>query len=118
MVAQKEYAGVDLNQLFGSILPLLEQIPVVRAVIAIILVFFLPGFAWTLVFFKDINILERLAISIGLSIAIITLSMLVLNMVLGVRVTGVNALAVIAVNVVIPFGIYYFLRHRNRSLQE
>ena len=42
---------MDIGQLFGTFLPALEGAPWLRAALAIVLVFFLPGFAWTLVFF-------------------------------------------------------------------
>ena len=47
-----------------------EAVPGFRALLGIIIVFFLPGFAWTLVFFRGINVLERVGLSIGLSIAV------------------------------------------------
>lgn len=75
--------------------------------------FFLPGFAWTLVFFsgKQVNIVERTALSFGLSIAIVTLSILVLNRLFGVSITGFNAVLVILVITIIPVVIYYLKRY-------
>ena len=73
--------------------------------------FFLPGFAWTLVFFRgrQINIIERLALSFGLSIALVVLSIMALNLVIGVRITGLNSLLIIVAVTVVPL-IYYALR--------
>ena len=100
--------------MFGSLLSLAEGLPVIRAVLGVVLVFFLPGFAWTLVFFRQVNILERLALSIGLSIALVTLSVLVLNALFGVRINGTNALLTIIVMTVIPAAIYLYRRLRTR----
>ena len=84
-------------------LPFLERIPVIRVILGFILVFFLPGFAWTIVFFKQINIIERIALSFGLSIAVVVLSLLFLNMLIGVRITGLNTvLIIILVTVITP----------------
>ena len=95
----------------GSIVPFLDSLPLIRAVLGFILVFFLPGFAWTLVFFrgKQINAVERLVLSIALSLAMVTLSILALNKLVGMRITGANAILTILVITVIPV-IVYFVR--------
>jgi uncharacterized membrane protein len=98
-----------------SLLSFGEHLPVIRAILGFILVFFLPGFAWTLVFFSKVNIMERIALSFGLSIALVTLSVIVLNLLLGVRINGINALLTIIVITLIPAGIYLFKRFRIRK---
>ncbi|MBA7715272.1 hypothetical protein ES703_124313 [subsurface metagenome] len=59
--------------LLSPFLQIFEGLPAIRAILGFILVFLLPGFAWTLVFFKKINVIERIALSIGLSIALAAL---------------------------------------------
>ena len=86
----------------------------VRGILGFILVFFIPGFAWTLVFFKQVNILERIVLSFGLSIAVVTLSILVLNKLIGIRITGLNSALIILVITVVPIVIYYLNRLRRR----
>lgn len=81
-----------------------------RAILGIVLMFFLPGFAWTLVFFRQITLLERFVLSVGLSIAIVTLSILALNIVVGIRITGFNSLLIIITVTVIPLVLYYLRR--------
>ena len=98
---------MDFGGIFGFILPLLERVPTIRAILGFILLLFLPGFAWTLVFFRQVNILERIGLSFGLSIAIVTLSIIALNVLLGVRITAVNAVLTVIVIVIIPLAIYY-----------
>ncbi|MFC2003465.1 DUF1616 domain-containing protein [Chloroflexota bacterium] len=95
---------------FNLVFPFLESVPIIRAILGCILVFFLPGFAWTLVFFKQINVVERAALSLGLSIAIVTLSILALNKLAGIRVTGSNSVLIIIVVTIIPLAIYYLNR--------
>ncbi len=104
-----------IRQIFEFAFPFLERLPAVRALLGFILVFFLPGFAWTLVFFKQINIIERIALSFGLSIAVVTLSILTLNVLLGIRITGLNSVLIIIVVTIIPVVFYYLKRFIQRS---
>ena len=97
-----------VKEIIGSALPFLDSLPAIRVILGFILVFFLPGFAWTLVFFsgRQINIIERLALSLGLSIAAVTLSILALNRLIGMRITGFNAVLAIIAITIIPVVIY------------
>ena len=99
-----------IRQIFEFAFPFLERLPAIRAILGFILVFFLPGFAWTLVFFKQINAIERIALSFGLSIAVVTLSIITLNVLLGIRITGFNSLLIIIVVTIIPVAFYYLKR--------
>ena len=101
-----------VKEIIGSVLPFLDSLPAIRAILGFILVFFLPGFAWTLVFFssRQINIVERLALSLGLSIAVVTLSILALNKLIGLSITGSNAVLVIIAVTIIPVAIYCLKR--------
>jgi uncharacterized membrane protein len=99
-----------IRDLFGFVIPFLERLPVLRAILGFILVFFLPGFAWTLIFFRQVSVIERIIFSFGLSIAIVTLSILFANLVFGMRITGFNSLLVIIVVTILPVAIYYLTR--------
>ncbi len=105
----------SIREIFESFLPFLARLPVLRAVLGSIIVFFLPGFAWTLVFFKQINVIERIALSLGLSIAVVTLSIIVLNKLLGIKITGFNSLLIIFVVTIIPLAFYYLKKLGSRS---
>ena len=104
---------MDLNQV--SFVSLSESLEIIRAVPGLIAVFFLPGFAWTLVFFKKINIIERIALAIGLSIALITLTTAVLNVIFDMKINLTNAIITIIVLTLIPGTIYLFQRHRRHD---
>lgn len=104
--------------MFSIITPLVERLPGVRAVLGFILVFFLPGFAWTFVLFNKINIVERTALAVGLSIATVTLAIIVLNVLLDVKITGTSALIVIIVLAIIPLGIHYLKKLRGKTPQS
>ena len=99
-----------IKELVEFLLPFLDSIPVVRAILGFILVFFLPGFAWTLVFFRQVNTIERIVLSFGLSIALVTLSILAMNMLFGIRITGLNSVLIIIFITVVPVVIYYLKR--------
>ena len=104
-----------IRVLFGFVFPFLESLPIIRAILGFLLVFFLPGFAWTFVFFKRINIIERVALSFALSIVVVTLSLLLVNTLIGIRITGFNSTLVIAVITILPVVAYYlnrFIRRR------
>ena len=96
-----------LRELFEFAFPFLERLPIVRALVGFILVFFVPGFAWTLVFFRQVNVIERILLSFGLSIAMVTLSLLFLNRLIGVRITGFNSVLTIITVTIIPLVFYY-----------
>ena len=112
---------MDFSHLFDTFMPIFESVPWLRALIGFVLFFLLPGFAWTLVFFdrKKINYIERTALSLGLSIALITLSVIALNVVFDLRINGSNALVTILVITAIPLGIYlvrkYWIRRQETS---
>lgn len=72
--------------------------------------FFLPGLAWTLIFFRQINIIERVALSFGLSIVVVTLSIFFINRFLEIRITTFNSLLVISTVTILPAVAYYLNR--------
>jgi len=94
----------------GFVFPLLEHVPVLRAILGFILVLFIPGFAWTLVFFRQIRVLERVVLSFALSMAIVTLSALFVNKLIGARINGFNSVLIIIVVTILPVAIYYLNR--------
>jgi len=109
-----------IEELFAFIFPFLERFIVIRALLGIMLVFLLPGFAWSLVFFKGkkINLIERLGLSIGLSIALVTLSIFALNVLFGFKITGFNSAIVIITITAIPLTFYYLDKYFGERLRE
>ena len=103
--------------MFGPLLTVAEHMPLLRAIVAGVLVFFLPGFAWTLVFFGRVNIIERVALSIGLSIALVTLGIIVLNVFLGMPINGVSSLLFIIAVTAIGFAVYLLRRYAFRPTE-
>ena len=109
-----------IRGIFEFMVPVLDSVPAVRAILGFVLVFIVPGFAWTLVLFRQINRLERIALSFGLSIALVTLSVLFTNVVLGISITGPNSLLTILVITAVPFIIYFVKKrlYKNREADE
>ncbi|MDD5038466.1 MAG: DUF1616 domain-containing protein [Dehalococcoidales bacterium] len=106
---------MPFREIVEFIIRLLERLSILRAILGFMLVFFLPGFAWTLVLFSQINILERVALSFGLSIALVTLSLFTVNLLFGVRITGLNSILVIILITIPPLAAFYFDRFMKRK---
>lgn len=100
-----------LRAVVEFVFPVLEYLPGLRETMGFILVFFLPGFCWTLVFFsgKRVSVVERVALSFGISIALVTLTIFAMNKLAGVEITGVSSLAAILVLIVVPL-IWYGIK--------
>ena len=107
-----------IKELIDWAVPVLDNVAIVRAVLGIILVFFTPGFAWSLVLFKQIGRIERFVLSFALSLALVTLSILGLNIVINIRVNGFNALLTILLLTIIPLMIYFIRRHIQKRMTE
>jgi len=101
---------VELNELLDFAVPFAEQFPALRAVVGFIIVFFLPGFAWTFVFFNKVSVIERIVLSLGLSIAIVTLGILVLHILFNMTITGSTSLITIALIIVLAVATYLMKR--------
>ena len=99
-----------IRELFEFTFPFLERLTIIRAILGFILVFFLPGFAWTLVFFRRINVIERVTFSFALSVVVVTLSIFSVNRLFGLRITGFNSALVIIVVTILPVAVYYLNR--------
>ena len=107
-----------LNGFFGLIIPLLDEEPLLRAIIGFILICFLPGFLWSLVFLQQITIIERIALSFGLSVVLVVLSILLFNIVLNVPINSVNSIVIIILLIMVPSVLYCFIRYRRRRRSE
>lgn len=105
---------MDFSQLLTDLLPSSGGLLVVRAIAAALLIFLIPGFAWTLVFFQKIHVLERTVLSVGLSIALVSFGVIVLNVAFDVRINGLNTILIVIVITVIPLAIYLVRRLRAR----
>lgn len=75
----------------------MDLFELVRIIFGSVFVLFLPGYAWSYVFFKrdEIDLIERIALSFGLSIALVPLVVFWLNWLLKVKINLVSVTVVI-----------------------
>jgi len=87
----------------------MEIMEILRIIAGSFFVLFIPGFAWTFVFFgkDEIDVIERIALSFGLSIALVPLIIFYLNYLLGVRITLINSCVTILLIALIPVAFYF-----------
>ncbi len=85
----------------------MDFLTVLRLIFGTLFVLFLPGLAWSFVFFKkeEIDAIERTALSFGLSIAIVPLSVFWLNYFIGVKITLLNVSVIILTLIALAVGI-------------
>jgi len=86
---------------------LVDPLTYFRVVPTIFLVF-LPGLSWSYFFFKkkQISCIERVMMSFALSIVLVPLTIFVLNVWAGVRITFINSALIVAVLSAIPVFVY------------
>lgn len=85
------------------------MVEIITIIFGSLFVLFLPGFAWSFVFFKkeEIDWIERIALSFGLSIALVPLAVFWLNYFLGVKINRVNVSIVIIALIGTACGIWW-----------
>jgi uncharacterized membrane protein len=98
--------------------PPIGAVEVLRIILAVLLFFFLPGFAWSLLLSRVKAVLERVALSIGLSIALVTLAILGTNIFLDVPITATNTIFIGLALTALPFLIKALLRLKPRLLRK
>ena len=96
-----------IRELFGFAFSSPGPLSIIRAILGFILVFFLPGFAWTIIFFRKINVIERVTLSFVLSIVVVTLSLLFISRLIGLRITWFSSALIIIVVTILPVVAYY-----------
>ena len=87
-----------------------------RAFFGTIFVLFIPGFAWSFMFFRkdEIDWIERIALSFGLSIALVPLTIFWLNYLFKVKINAFNCSIAIFVLIFIPI-IYLLLKNASKK---
>ncbi|MFC1948303.1 DUF1616 domain-containing protein [Chloroflexota bacterium] len=70
----------------------MSLLEIVRMIFGGIFVLFVPGFCWSFLFFKrkSIDLIERIALSFGLSIALVPLTVFWLNWIFDMRITELS----------------------------
>ncbi len=75
----------------------LQPVEILMIIAGAVFTLFLPGFAWSYVIFnkEDVDIIERIALSFGISIAVVPLVIFLLNKFTGMKITEINSLTTI-----------------------
>ena len=81
----------------------------IRAVFGSVLVLFVPGFVIVKLYFKEIDIIEKVALSFALSIAIVPLVVFYLNK-LGMRINTLNSFLSIVGIIAVSFVVKRFVK--------
>jgi uncharacterized membrane protein len=89
-----------------------------RAIGGFLFVFILPGFVWTLVTFRKLQIIERVIVSFGLSIAIVALVVYVPNITMGIIICGINTLISTAAITVAALLLYTLRQFKGRGIRD
>jgi len=81
-----------------------------------VFVLFLPGFVWSYVFFvrRNIDWIERIALSFGLSIALVPLTVFWFNWLFHIHITLANVCLVVCGLSAIP-AVYIIMRRSSRG---
>ena len=90
------------------------MIEILRVIFGSMFVLFLPGFVWSYVFFEKgkIDEIERIALSFGLSIALVPLAVFWLNWIFKVKINLINTSLVILALIGIAAGMLYVRREK------
>lgn len=88
---------------------------VIYTILSVIYILFLPGFFLSFVFFKgrQIDLLERIALSFALSIAIVPLIIFYGNL-MGVAITTISVILYVA-SIIFLTGIILFILNRRNT---
>ncbi|RLI94607.1 MAG: hypothetical protein DRO92_02760 [Candidatus Altiarchaeales archaeon] len=109
---------IEIMDIIGNIIGIIVNI--IRIIIGLILVLFLPGFALTFALFpkdridREIDMLERIALSIGLSISVVVLSILILNSLFGISINLITSLLTILLLTSALFIVGYLRRSKSK----
>lgn len=86
------------------------MIELIKIILGVIVILFLPGYIWSYVFFKkeELDVLERVAVSTGLSIAIVPLLIFFLNQLFGMKITLINSFLTLLFFCLSGFALIFF----------
>jgi uncharacterized membrane protein len=103
------FGVLEVASLFLGVFSSLSYGESFRVVFGSVFVLFLPGWVWSFVFFDDkgekkIDVIERIALSFALSIAVVPLAVFYLNLV-GMKISAWSSFFVVLVLILVGLGI-------------
>lgn len=91
-------------------------IEILKAIFGFFLLLFIPGFAASYAFFeRKIDVIERIVLSVGLSIVFVTLTIFALNFLFGISINLINSFLV-AFSLTLIFVLIALLLFKKNSL--
>ena len=96
----------------------MDPLGLVQILVGGVTALFIPGYAWVRFLFykKDIDSIEKFALSVALSIAIVPLTIFYLNKFFGVKINFLNSVLVILILTAIPLLLLYLKKIRKFNL--
>lgn len=93
---------------------------IIQMLIGSLLVLFVPGLTWTYALFdnREIDLIERIALAVGLSMAMVPLSLFYLHDLAGMRIDLENSVYVVLLLTVVALCLIMFRRYRSVSLRN
>jgi len=93
-------------------------VTIIQIIFGSVFVLFLPGFVWSYVFFskKELDNIERIALSFGLSIAMVPLAVFFSNRIFGIKINFINSFIIILLLIILP--VFYLLKNNKFSLSK
>ena len=92
-----------------------------RVIFGSVYVLFVPGLVWSFVFFpfgeKKVDIIERIALSFALSIAIVPLAVFYLNLI-GLKISAWSSFLVVLVLIIAGLSVVILRRKRRSKIRE
>ncbi len=91
----------------------MQPIEIIMIIAGAIFTLFLPGFAWSYVIFnkEDIDMIERIALGFGISIAVVPLVIFLLNKSTGMKITELNSLTTISAIIFLALILLLMKKH-------
>ena len=86
----------------------MSVLDILRMIFGGIFVLFVPGFCWSFIFFKrkSIDLIERIALSAGLSITLVPLTVFWLNWIFDMRITELSVILTVSVLSILAIILY------------
>ena len=91
-----------------------------RMIFGLIFILFVPGFSWSYLLFKRdrIDWVERIALSVGISIALVPLAVLWFNFLFGMGISLLSVSLLVCFLTVIPLVYFRINRYLKRKVKN
>ncbi len=106
-------ACIAISIIMGIIFPGISFLQSLRAILGLIYVLFVPGYVMVRLFFNEVDWIEKAALSMGLSISLVILSVMFSNLIFRIPITPITNFLVILAVIIIIFAVKYYQKQIN-----